>query len=356
MRRTYFVAGNWKMHNTLEEARRLMRGLRERLPRRSAVEVAVCPPFTLLHAIGQEIEGTPIRLGGQNVHWEPQGAFTGDISAAMLRDAGCSYVIIGHSERRHVFGETNQTLARKVPAALAAGLEVMGGFIVGFDSDEKDIFQRQFEFIQNTGAVTAMVGLLQALPRSRLYRRLAGEGRLRTHSRGDNTSTAFNFEPRLDGEFLVENYRRLMRRLYEPQTYYRRIRTFLATHRMRGTFTAYEQVAIRGLAGRSYVAHYCVPAQLVTPLFTKWMLVFEERDQDLLWLSPPYEASRFSPFPFFLLTQRGSFRYGRLDDHVFAVLKRDWLALFGLALNILKRQAVDPGELHSRVGFDRDVL
>jgi radical SAM superfamily enzyme YgiQ (UPF0313 family) len=125
-------------------------------------------------------------------------------------------------------------LAESVRTIQEAGLEVMGGFIVGFDSDEKDIFQRQFEFIQTTGVVTAMVGLLQALPRSRLYRRLAGEGRLLSASRGDNTSAVFNFEPRLDREFLVENYRRLMRRLYEPGTYYQRIRTFLAAHRVRG--------------------------------------------------------------------------------------------------------------------------
>ncbi|MGD9548646.1 MAG: B12-binding domain-containing radical SAM protein [Candidatus Krumholzibacteriia bacterium] len=116
----------------------------------------------------------------------------------------------------------------------AAGLEVMGGFIVGFDNDEPDIFQRQFEFIQRAGVVTAMVGLLQALPRSRLYRRLAGEGRILGDSLGDNTRAVFNFEPRLDRDFLVENYRRLMQKLYEPANYYRRIRTFLDAHRLRG--------------------------------------------------------------------------------------------------------------------------
>jgi radical SAM superfamily enzyme YgiQ (UPF0313 family) len=125
-------------------------------------------------------------------------------------------------------------LADAVQTIHRAGLEVMGGFIVGFDSDEQDIFQRQFEFIQKTGVVTAMVGLLQALPNSRLYRRLADEGRLRSDSTGDNTSAAFNFEPRLDREFLLENYRHLMKQLYEPSTYYQRIRTFLAQHRMRG--------------------------------------------------------------------------------------------------------------------------
>lgn len=125
-------------------------------------------------------------------------------------------------------------LGESVRAIHAAGLEVMGGFIVGFDSDGPDIFQRQFEFIQQAGVVTAMVGLLQALPNSRLYRRLAAEGRLRACSLGDNTRAVLNFEPRLDADFLVDNYRRLMRRLYEPGTFYRRVRIYLDAHAVRG--------------------------------------------------------------------------------------------------------------------------
>lgn len=131
-----------------------------------------------------------------------------------------------------------QNLRGDLPAAVHriqhAGLEVMGGFIVGFDSDRPDIFQRQFEFIQNAGVVTAMVGMLQAIPRSRLYRRLAGEGRLLGDGGGDNTKATFNFEPKLDREFLIENYRLLMRRLYEPNAYYRRVRTLLKNHRALG--------------------------------------------------------------------------------------------------------------------------
>lgn len=125
-------------------------------------------------------------------------------------------------------------LTAAVRTIQAAGLEVMGGFIVGFDSDEADIFERQFEFIQQAGVVTAMVGVLQALPRSRLARRLAREGRLRGVGHGDNTSACFDFEPRLDREFLLENYRRLVQRLYEPGNFYRRVRTFLDGYRMRG--------------------------------------------------------------------------------------------------------------------------
>jgi len=125
-------------------------------------------------------------------------------------------------------------LATAVATIQRAGLEVMGGFIVGFDSDEPDIFDRQFEFIQKTGVATAMVGLLQAVPRTRLYQRLAREGRLRGASHGDNTRAAFNFEPRLDRDFLIRNYRQLMRRLYDPGTYYRRIQVFLERSRPRG--------------------------------------------------------------------------------------------------------------------------
>ncbi len=134
----------------------------------------------------------------------------------------------------HKLQNLRDDLATSVQAIQAAGLEVMGGFIVGFDSDQPDIFQRQFEFIQKTGVVTAMVGLLQALPRSRLFERLAREGRLHGGSLGDNTRAEFNFEPRLDREFLLAGYRRLVQRLYEPACYYRRIETYLQVHRPRG--------------------------------------------------------------------------------------------------------------------------
>ena len=115
-----------------------------------------------------------------------------------------------------------------------AGLEVMGGFIIGFDSDPQDIFRRQFEFIQQSGVVTAMVGLLTALPETALYRRLAREGRILAETCGNNTGAAINFVTRLDREFLLSGYSELMRRLYEPKHYYRRIRAFLRTYQPRG--------------------------------------------------------------------------------------------------------------------------
>jgi radical SAM superfamily enzyme YgiQ (UPF0313 family) len=115
-----------------------------------------------------------------------------------------------------------------------AGLEVMGGFIIGFDSDKPDIFKRQFDFIQRSGVATAMVGLLMALPRTRLYQRLKQEGRLEAESTGNNTQAALNFRPVLSPEFLQSGYRELMKRLYEPKLYYLRIRTFLEHHRPGG--------------------------------------------------------------------------------------------------------------------------
>jgi len=136
-------------------------------------------------------------------------------------------------------------LAATVRTLQAAGLEVMGGFIVGFDSDTRDIFRRQFEFIQRSGVVTAMVGLLNALPQTALYRRLAAEGRILAETLGNNTDAAINFATRLDPEFLVSGYRDLMRRLYEPANYYRRIRTFLAAWRPRGPATHLSAADVR---------------------------------------------------------------------------------------------------------------
>ncbi|MFQ5490028.1 MAG: triose-phosphate isomerase [Phycisphaerae bacterium] len=120
-----FVAGNWKMHKTLAESRELMKGIRQGRDPDLDVTVAVCPPAQLLMPMCKEINGTPIKLGAQNCHYQSQGAFTGELSPRMLIDAGCTYVIIGHSERRQLFGETNALLARKVPAAISAGLEVI---------------------------------------------------------------------------------------------------------------------------------------------------------------------------------------------------------------------------------------
>jgi radical SAM superfamily enzyme YgiQ (UPF0313 family) len=129
---------------------------------------------------------------------------------------------------------SKRDLVGTVHAIQAAGLEVMGGFIVGFDNDPLDIFKRQFDFIQRSGVVTAMVGLLTALPQTRLHERLARDGRLLARSIGDNTAAVLNFVPRVDREHLLSGYRDLMRSLYAPENYYRRVRAFLATWRPRG--------------------------------------------------------------------------------------------------------------------------
>jgi len=125
-------------------------------------------------------------------------------------------------------------LVEAVRALQQCGLEVMGGFIVGFDNDQSDIFKRQFEFIQRSGVVTAMVGLLTALPQTRLYQRLKMEGRLETETTGNNVQSALNFKPKLNREFLQSGYRDLMKKLYEPKVYYQRVRTFLQNHKPTG--------------------------------------------------------------------------------------------------------------------------
>jgi len=131
----------------------------------------------------------------------------------------------------HKVQNQGRDLVAAVQTLQRDGLQVMGGFIVGFDSDQADIFRRQFEFIQRSGVVTAMVGLLNALPQTRLYHRLKSEGRLEAKTTGNNTDATMNFRPKLDREFLESGYRDLMKKLYEPRAYYQRIRTFLKNHR-----------------------------------------------------------------------------------------------------------------------------
>lgn len=134
----------------------------------------------------------------------------------------------------HKVQNRGRDLVESVQVLQRAGLEVMGGFIVGFDSDSHDIFKRQFEFIQRSGVVTAMVGLLTALPQTKLWHRLRREGRLEQETTGNNTEAVLNFRPRLNREYLQSGYRELMKKLYEPKVYYQRIRTFLEHHKPRG--------------------------------------------------------------------------------------------------------------------------
>jgi triosephosphate isomerase len=133
--RTPLIVGNWKMHTTLAEARALAQAVRDGVKRVRGVEVALCPPFTALAAVGEVLAGSPVGLGAQNCHWEPQGAFTGEISPVMLADLGCRLVLLGHSERRHLFREVDDEINRKVAAVLAHGLAPL--LCVGESAEER---------------------------------------------------------------------------------------------------------------------------------------------------------------------------------------------------------------------------
>jgi radical SAM superfamily enzyme YgiQ (UPF0313 family) len=160
---------------------------------------------------------------------------------ALMVKAGFKKVFVGIEtpvaeslQECHKLQNKGRDLVASIQVLQRAGMEVMGGFIVGFDNDQQDIFKRQFEFIQRSGVVTAMVGLLQALPQTRLYQRLMKEGRLESAATGNNTEAVLNFKTKLSREFLQSGYRDLMKRLYEPKVYYQRIRTFLDNHRPHG--------------------------------------------------------------------------------------------------------------------------
>ena len=125
MSRKLFIAGNWKMNTTKAEAVELANGLKDALGSETNVELAVFPPFVYLDAVTAVLKDTPIAVGGQNMFYEDNGAFTGEISSAMLKDIGCDLVLLGHSERRHVIGETDELINRKVLKALGDGLDVI---------------------------------------------------------------------------------------------------------------------------------------------------------------------------------------------------------------------------------------
>ncbi|RJQ67534.1 MAG: triose-phosphate isomerase [Desulfobacteraceae bacterium] len=130
------IAGNWKMHMTGAEAAQAAKRLKELVAGVAGVEVMIAPPFTALYQTAAELSGSAIALGAQNMHWESKGAFTGEIAPAMLKAAGCRYVIIGHSERRQLFGETDQNINKKIRAAIAAGLQPV--FCIGETESERE--------------------------------------------------------------------------------------------------------------------------------------------------------------------------------------------------------------------------
>jgi triosephosphate isomerase len=144
-----FVAGNWKMNLLADSARALAEKVRQKLDGIRGVEVALCPPFVFLRDVAEAVRGSQINVGGQNLYTKETGAFTGEVSGPMLRSVGCTYVIIGHSERRHILGETDDFINEKVKAALKAGLKPI--LCVGELLGERDagktegVVQRQVE-------------------------------------------------------------------------------------------------------------------------------------------------------------------------------------------------------------------
>ena len=148
--RTPMIAGNWKLHKTLGEATALVAELIPAIAGNNHVDVVVAPVYTALHKVAEAIAGSNIKLAAQNCYAEAQGAFTGEVSPPLLKDVGCQYVIIGHSERRQLFGETDEAINRKAHAVAEAGLVTI--LCIGETLEERendsmlDVLRRQVRF------------------------------------------------------------------------------------------------------------------------------------------------------------------------------------------------------------------
>ena len=143
--RTPFVAGNWKLNKTPDEAEILARCVVAAVSDVKGVDVAICPPFTALERVSSVVCCTGVGLGAQNMYWEAEGAFTGEVSAPMLLTCGCEYVILGHSERRQFFGETDETVNRRLKAALSAGLKPIVCIGESFDERQTNVTEQVVE-------------------------------------------------------------------------------------------------------------------------------------------------------------------------------------------------------------------
>lgn len=144
--RKVIIAGNWKMNKTILEAIELVNGLKRELSEIENIDIVVIPPYTALSEISDMLSGSNIELGAQDVHWEEKGAFTGEVSPIMLKDLGIKYVIIGHSERRTYFGETNETVNKKVKSSIKGGLSPI--MCVGECLEERES-GKTFDVIKN---------------------------------------------------------------------------------------------------------------------------------------------------------------------------------------------------------------
>jgi triosephosphate isomerase len=149
MARIPLMAGNWKMNKTVEEAVDLVKQLKAAISGVKGVEVAVAPAFTALYAVSKELKDSTVHLAAQNMFWEEKGAFTGEVSPLMLKEMSCAYVIIGHSERRQFFGETDETVNRRMKMVIAHGMKPI--FCIGETLKEREenrtfsVLERQIE-------------------------------------------------------------------------------------------------------------------------------------------------------------------------------------------------------------------
>ncbi len=163
--RQAMVAGNWKMNGSSASVKELITGIKAGVDQSSA-EVAVCPPFVYIPAVAQAITDSAIKLGAQNLCDKDSGAFTGEVSGPMLKDIGCEFVIIGHSERRSLYGETDEVTAIKYAAALKNGLKPI--FCIGETLEEResgvtnDVIARQLDAILNTEGVASLANAVLA--------------------------------------------------------------------------------------------------------------------------------------------------------------------------------------------------
>jgi triosephosphate isomerase len=144
--RKIIIAGNWKMNKDLKESIDLANSIKRSLYDMEEVEVVLCPPFTSLSDVSDILTDTTMRLGAQDVHWEKEGAFTGEVSGQMLKSVGCEYCVVGHSERRQFFGDTNETVNKKAKALLACG--IMPIICVGEKLEERKA-GREFDVVKD---------------------------------------------------------------------------------------------------------------------------------------------------------------------------------------------------------------
>src|SRR3990170_3060191 len=164
--RAVLVAGNWKMHGSLAANQALLAAVKARLGPRDGIRYAVCVPFPYLHQVAVALAGTPISWGAQNMSEHDVGAYTGEVSGAMLREFGCRYVIVGHSERRSLYGETDQQIAAKFMAAQRSGLTPI--LCAGETLEQRDrgdtelIVGRQIETVLNAAGVAAIANAVIA--------------------------------------------------------------------------------------------------------------------------------------------------------------------------------------------------